>query len=183
MAIDPMVTNPEMHMWRGLETLLAILRKPQRLTFFRRNGVGRTETEFISTETEFVAQKRSSNSIPVETNSNPVRPTPFLRKKVSLRGFRTYGTSLYPHREIIRTCNQPRHPDNVTHQGIAISQPHMGTCAWSENQRPPHIIRLSCWTIILHSLSPAIYSFLRAYLSWSDGVISWFVMICHDISW
>ncbi len=25
--------------------------------------------------------------------------------------------------------NQPRHPDNVTHQGITISQPHMGTCA------------------------------------------------------
>ena len=29
------------------------------------------------------------NSIPVETNSNPVRRTRFLRKKVSLRGFRS----------------------------------------------------------------------------------------------
>ena len=28
--------------------------------------------------------------------------------------------------------NQPRHPDNVTHQGSTISQPHMGICAWSD---------------------------------------------------
>ena len=54
------------------------------------------------------------------------------------------GTSLYPHREnknvlhflfiiahefLEHVSNQPQHPDNVTHQGIAIGQPHMGNCA------------------------------------------------------
>ena len=41
------------------------------------------------------------------------------------------GTSLYTHRELIHLSNQSWHPDNKTHQGITISQPHMGTCVWS----------------------------------------------------
>ncbi len=31
-------------------------------------------------------------------------------------------------KQLEHLSNQPRHPDNVTHQGIAISQSHMGTC-------------------------------------------------------
>ncbi len=96
--------------------------------FLRRNRVRRTGFEFVSTGIELGAQDLSSfpqelssvstgielgaqgelkscvsNSIPGETNSNPVRPnsipvetnsnpvgwTWFLWKKVSLRGFRT----------------------------------------------------------------------------------------------
>ncbi len=61
------------------------LRKPQRFTFFHRNQV-----QFLS---ESSSAHRFSNSIPVEANSNPVRPnwksvsrTWFLCKKVSLCG-------------------------------------------------------------------------------------------------
>ena len=65
-----------------------LLRKPRRLTFFHRNQVRRTGFEFVSA------------GISVETNSIPVRRTRFLRKKVSLRGF--------------RSCNKPgAYADNL----------------------------------------------------------------------
>ncbi len=56
------------------------LRKPQRLTFFHRNWVRRTGSEFIPTETN--SNPVRPNSIPVETNSNPDGRTWFLCRKV-----------------------------------------------------------------------------------------------------
>ncbi len=78
----------------GLTCLICTLRKPQRLTFSHGNQVRLTDFQFGTTGFEFVCtgselKSCESNSIPVETTSNPVCQTWFLWKKVSLRGFRS----------------------------------------------------------------------------------------------
>ncbi len=70
-----------------VRTMYSCVLRPRRLAFLHRNRVRLTGSEFICTENE--PKSCMPNSIPVETNSNPVRWTQFLRKKVSLRGFRS----------------------------------------------------------------------------------------------